>query len=161
VALGLWSLAAVGLNLRDDRRCGVLREAGGRGFAFALATVWVALLGAFLGAILPYWRTEAAMARAEEAINPGRGRPPGLDRAEREYLGATQMDHYSPRPWLAMAWLDYQAWQKRGAKYEDKRWNKVPVNLFKSAEPPRPDNSWSRHRERALMMTLLLKQIGS
>jgi hypothetical protein len=161
VALGLWTIAAVGLNLRDDRRCGQLRDAGGRMFAFTLAIVWVALVGTFVGAITPYWKAEAAMAEAEEAINPGRGRAPDFDRAERAYLAATQFDHYSPRPWLAMATLDYQAWMARGSKFEDKRWNKIPINLFKSAEPPRPDNSWSRHRERALMMTLLLTQIGS
>jgi hypothetical protein len=161
VALGLWTIAALGLNLRDDRPCGQLRDAGGRVFAFALAAVWVALLGTFVGAITPYWKLEAAMAEAEEALNPGRGRVPDFERAGNAYLAAAQIDHYSPRPWLAMAALDYQAWMARGAKYEDKRWNKIPVNLFKSAEPPRPDNSWSRHHERAQMMTLLLKQIGS
>ena len=68
VALGLWLLIALGLNLRDDRPCGRLREYAGRLPAFALALVWAALAGSFAGAIVPFWRSEAALARADDAL---------------------------------------------------------------------------------------------
>ena len=159
VALGLWTAAALGLNLRDDRPCGRSREAGGRLAAFALAAVWVALLGTFLGAVVPFWKSEAAMAVAEDALNT-RGRAPDFDRAENAYLAAIRADGYSSRPWLAMAAMEYQAWMSRGGKVEDKRWNKIPLDLAEAVTAPRPTNSWSKHRERAMMMKLILSRIG-
>ena len=68
VALGLWSMLALGLNLRDDRSCSRLREYESRVPAFVLAVVWAALLGTFVGLVGPFWRSEAAIAAAEEAI---------------------------------------------------------------------------------------------
>ena len=78
VALGLWLLIALGLNLRDDRPCGRLREYAGRLPAFALAIVWSALAGSFVGAITPFWRSEAALAGADDALAH---RPPDFERA--------------------------------------------------------------------------------
>ena len=78
VALALWMLIALGLNLREDRPCGLLRRYDGRLPAVALAIVWSALLGSFLGAITPYWRSEAALGRADDALAR---RPPDLLRA--------------------------------------------------------------------------------
>ena len=80
VALGLWSLIALGLNLREDRPCGQLRVLESRVPAFTGAAAWAAILGVFLGAVVPFWRTEAAIAEGEEAI--GR-QPPDFERAER------------------------------------------------------------------------------
>ena len=73
VALALWLLVALGLNLREDRGCGQLREVSSPIPGFALAIVWAALAGSFVGAILPFWRSEAAVARADAAL---RCRPP-------------------------------------------------------------------------------------
>ncbi len=78
VALVLWLLIALGLNLRDDRPCGRLREYAGRLPAFGLALVWSALAGSFVGAITPFWRSEAALARADDALAH---RPPDFERA--------------------------------------------------------------------------------
>ena len=68
VALPLWLLLALGLNLRDDRPCGRLRVASGRLAGIGLALFWAALAGSFAGAILPFWRCEAALAAADEAL---------------------------------------------------------------------------------------------
>ena len=73
VALGLWSMMALGLNLRDDRACGRLREYDSRMPALVLAVVWAAVLGTFVGVVGPFWRSEAAIEAAEAAINH---RPP-------------------------------------------------------------------------------------
>lgn len=158
VALTLWTLAALGQNLRTDRKCGRLREFDGRIASFGLAAVWVAFLGIFVGAATPYWKAEAAMADAEEAL---RTRPPALERAEAAYERAKDADTYSARPWLAMAALEYEIWSSRGAKPEDLRWKKIPIEMYKAIDAPRPPNSWTRHRERARMTSLLLKQLGS
>jgi hypothetical protein len=157
VALGVWVPLALGMNLRDDRPCGRPREAGGRIAAFVLAAVWVALLGTFVGAVVPYWRASAALADADDAL---RARPPDFARAEAAYDRAKDADKYSFRPWVGMAAMEYQAWTYRGAKLVDQRWRKVPIALYKAVERPRAPNSWTRHRDRARMMTLILAEIG-
>jgi O-antigen ligase len=158
VALVFWTMLALAQNLRDDRGCGLLRDAGGRVTAFALAAVWVALLGSFVGITLPYWRCQAALDQAADAL---RARPPDYDRAEAAYQRAAEADRFSPRPWEHLAALDYQLWDSRGAKPDDLRWRKIPIELFKSVESPRPRDSWARHVERAQMMALILQRVGS
>src|SRR6516165_9543812 len=102
VALALWMLMALGLNLRDDRPCSKLHEYDGHLPAVAMAIVWSALVGSFLGAIIPFWRSEAALARADEALSH---RPPNFDRAQAAYEFAKAADAYNPRPWLGDAYL--------------------------------------------------------
>lgn len=157
VAMGLWVALAVALNLREERPCGRLRDAGGRLPAYALAAIWMAFVGTFWGAVSPYWYSEAAMAEAEDAL---RSRPPNFERAEAAYNRARNHDKYSPRPWLALAALDFEVWKFRGAKGDDLRWNKVPVEMLDAVEPPRPTDLWSLHRERARMTKLLLNTLG-
>jgi O-Antigen ligase len=157
VALGLWVALALASNLREDRACGRLREAGGRVPAYGLAALWMAFVGTFCGAVTPYWYSQAAMADAADAL---RSRPPNYERAENAYLKAKDLDKYNPRPWLDLASLDFETWKFRGAKGDDLRWNKVPVEMLESVEPPRPTNSWSLHRERARMSKLLLNALG-
>ena len=157
VALALWTMIALGLNLRDDRPCGRPRGPIGRLPAFGLAAVWVALLGTFVGAVTPYWKAEAALADAEEAL---RARPPDFTRASAAYERAKQADIYSARPWLAMAALEYEVWKQRGFNPKDLRWKKIPIEMLKAVTPPRSPDSWSRHRERARMTNLLIKQLG-
>ena len=157
VALGLWVALAVGLNLRADRPCARPRDADGRLAAFALAVVWAALLGTFVGQVRPHWRVEAALAEAEDLAN---ARPPDYDRAEIALERAATLDKFSARPWLALASLHYQEWTARGAKADDLRWRKIPFDMYMAVIPPRAADSWSRHRERARMTTLLLRQLG-
>ena len=158
VALGLWSLLALGLNLRDDRHCSRLHEVESRVPAFAVAVVWVALLGTFIGAVTPFWRSEAAIAAAEEAINH---LPPDYERARRAYDTAIKADHYYARPWLAWAALEARNWEDHGAKPDDKSWEKIPTLLQAAATGPRSPLAWSLYSERANAMRRLLNQIGA
>ena len=158
VGIALWTTLALALNLRADRPAGRLRAAGGRLAAFALSAVWVALLGTFIGTVVPYWRCEAALARAENALA---SRPPDYDRAESAYETAKDADPLSARPWIAMATLDYQRWEARGAKADDLRWKKIPIAMFKANELPRPPDNWARQLDRAQFMSLVLQRLGS
>ena len=157
VAGGLWTMLAIGLNLQEGRSCAVHRVVGGRFGAFGLACVWVACLGIFVGAVSPYFQAESAIRNAEEAL---RATPPAIEKAEAAYQRAAAADQYTARPWMSQAALDYQVWDSRGAKSSDLRWKKILVNMIKAVEPPRPSNLWWRHRERARMASLLLKQLG-
>ncbi|SIO65765.1 O-Antigen ligase [Singulisphaera sp. GP187] len=157
VALMLWSLIALGLNLREDRPCGRLRESGGRFLGFGLALVWAALLGTFVGAIGPFWRSEAAIAAADAAL---RATPPKFEVAEAAYKEAYAFDKYSARPWLGLAFEKYQEWESRGAKPEDARWKTIPASMVEAVSPPRNPNSWTLHRERAKVTRQLLNQLG-
>ena len=91
VALALWSMLALGLNLRDDRPCGRLREYESRVPPFVLAVGWAALLGTFVGLVAPFWRSESLIAEAEAAISH---RPPDFDRADEAYMNAIAADRY-------------------------------------------------------------------
>jgi hypothetical protein len=157
VALALWMLIALGLNLRDDRPCGRLREYAGRLPGIALAIVWSALAGSFFGAITPFWRSEAAVAGADEALAH---RPPDFERAQAAYEFAKTADFFNPRPWLGDAYLQLLIWESRGSKPEDLRWKKIPTLLLKAASQPRNASAWTLHSERALVTRDLLKRLG-
>jgi O-antigen ligase len=164
VALGLWSLLALGLNLREDRPCSRLREFESRVPSFSLAAGWAAVLGVFLGAAVPFWRTEAAIAEAEEALQR---RPPEFEGAERAYRraiaaeGFLAVDRYSARPWLGYAQSELAAWRWRGARVGDERWKKVLVLLRDAVTPPRNPNSWPLHMRLAETIRALLQHLGS
>ena len=157
VSLMLWILIALGMNLRDDRPCGRVRDAGGRLPTFGLLAIWAALIGTFAGGVSPFWESEAAIAQAEAALAR---RPPDFDRAEAAFDRAIRADDYSARPWLGLAYLEYEIWRERGARPEDLRWKKVPVLLLKAVSPPRNTNAWTLHRDRALITRDLLGQVG-
>ena len=157
VAIGLWLLIALGLNLREDRPCGRLRELDSRLPGFALSIVWAALLGSFVGAITPFWKSEAALSRADEAL---RRLPPDFERAQSAYDYAKKADIYNARPWLGDAYLQLLIWQSRGSKPTDLRWKTIPALLLKAASPERNPNAWTLHSERAKVTRDLLNQVG-
>ncbi len=68
-------MLALGLNLRDDRPCGRLRELGGLGPTIVLACVWAGLAGTFYGAVMPYWESESHRLAGDSLLA---SRPPGL-----------------------------------------------------------------------------------
>lgn len=158
VALCLWTLLAVGQNLRDDQPCSELLAAGARTTAVSALGVWTAAFGVFLGAIVPYWNSEAAIASADAALeNTIR---PNYQGAEAALQKAITYDQYSSRPWRKLAGLEMRAWQERGAKPEDLRWKTIPISLLKAVTPPRNPNVWGLHAERAAVMTNVLKIVG-
>ncbi len=155
VALGLWATLALGLNLRDDRQSGRLREFESRVPSFVLLTIWASVLGLFLGAVLPFWRSEAAIAEAELAIQQR-----DFERAEDAYKRAIAEDHYSVRPWLGYANLQQHVWESRGSKPEDFRWKQNLLLLEEAVKLPRNPNSWSLHIQRADKIRAILQRVG-
>jgi hypothetical protein len=162
VALGLWSMLAIGLNLREDRPCGRLREYESRVPPFVLAVGWAALLGTFVGVVSPFWRSEYYIAQADEAI---RHLPPDYDRADEAYRNAIAADRFSVRPWRESAHLHLMVWQQSGGKLDDqdKRWSwkTIPILYERAAQPPRNPTAWGVHSERALVIRQMLGMMGS
>jgi hypothetical protein len=158
VALGLWSMLALGLNLREDRPCGRLREYASRVPPFVLSTAWAAMIGLFIGAVVPFWKAEAAMAVAEDAMFR---QPPDFDRAEAAYTLAIAADRYYVRPWLRYADFAEYAWEWRGGRASDQRWKKVPELLEDAVSAPRNPNAWTLHVRRADAIRRLLRRLGS
>jgi hypothetical protein len=153
----LWLLIALGLNLRDDRPCSRQRDAGGRLAAFALAAVWAALFGIFVGAISPFWESEDAIREAEAWM---RQKPPDFPRATAAFERAIRADRYSARPCLGLAYLAYEEWRARDARPTDLRWKRVPILLKEAASPPKNPDAWTLHRDRALISRRLLDELG-
>jgi hypothetical protein len=146
VALGLWTLAALGQNLREDRPCGRPRAVpGGRMWGLNLAMVATMLVGAFVGAVVPDWRSRAAIARAEAAL----ARPlPDWDEARAQYLAAAAADRLSDAPWRGLADVEFRSWVAGGAKASRTVWIKVAGALEKAVTPPRDPNALAVQRLR-------------
>jgi O-antigen ligase len=157
VALGLWSIVALGLNLRDDRKCSYLREYESRMPSLGLAVAWSAALGTFVGVVGPFWRCQAAVARGEAAM---RLIPPNYQAAEQAFLNAVALDGYSASPWLSLALLYERAWRDNGSKVEDTRWRKIPVMYDYASAPPRNPIAWAIHNERAIRIHNMLRDLG-
>jgi O-antigen ligase len=158
VALGLWTMVALALNLRDDRACGRLREFESRMPAFGLAIAWAAVVGTFFGLVMPFWRCEAAMAQAEEAI---RRLPPDFKRADWAYKTACGLDGFYSRPWLSYALLYENDWVAHGAKAKDDRLKKISFLLDMAVTPPRNSYAWSAHRQYAAVVARIVSRIGT
>jgi O-antigen ligase len=158
VALGLWTMIALGLNLRDDRPCGRLRMHNGRAQVFGLAIVWAALLGSFIGTIGPFWRSEAAIAEANAAVS---AQPPEWQRARDAYVRACREDVFSVSPWLGLADVEYRFWVSRGAKPEEPLWKAAKLALKKALESPRNPSSLTVQSRRAAFAQEMLARYGA
>jgi hypothetical protein len=157
VASSLWLLLALGLNVREDRPCGRIREVDSRIPGFAMSVVWSAVVGSFFGAITPFWSSETALAQADDALQHNQ---PDFEKAQAAYDAAKRADAYNPRPWLGDAYLQLRVWESRGARPEDLRWKTIPVLLLKAASPPRNPSAWTLHSERAKITRDLLAKVG-
>lgn len=154
VSVGLWGLLALGLNLREDRPCGRLRETGGRWAAFALAVVWSVLVGCFVGAIRPHWEAEASMEAARSMLRSGRPRPDAVSAA---YARAFQADGYAIQPWLDLAEWEASLWRLRGGRDADLAWRRVAFALDNASSPPRDPNAIAPAAMRARLAGELLR----
>jgi hypothetical protein len=123
----------------------------------ALAAGWAAVLGTFLGAVMPFWRSEAAIAQAMETIRLTRD----FDRAEEAYKRAAAADPYFVRPWLGYAELMQLVWEWRGARPGDQRWKQIPILLNQAVILPRNPVAWTLHIRRADKIRELLQRVGS
>jgi hypothetical protein len=134
VALGFWTLIALGLNLRDDRPCAALHPFGRRGTAFSLALVWSALVGTFAGAILPYWKCQGEMEVAQLALNR---RTPDFQKARDAYSRACAADQFAVQPWLELADVEYRYWLSGQNKATDELIDVILLTFKNATEPPK------------------------
>ncbi len=158
VALALWTMLALALNLREDRPEARRRPvAGGRISAFATGAVWAALMGTYYGQVFPYLRCQRAIEAAEQVME---ARQPDYECAAAFYDDAKAADVYSARPWFGMAEVEYLAWSVREEE-GGLALRKIPIEMFKGVELPRPDDDWARHAQCEEMMTVLLHDLGT
>lgn len=159
VALALWCPLALGLTLREDHAWGRLRPIGGRWVAFGLAAVSAALIGSFLGGVLPSWRSGAALNRASAVLDR---RPPDFDAARRDVLEAAALDRYAAAPWMVLAEIEYRAWLAEGGRPDANVGLKVTTALDRAVSPPRDPGALRIYRLRmSLLRDLIARQAAS
>ncbi|WP_435007434.1 O-antigen ligase family protein [Tundrisphaera lichenicola] len=156
VSMMLWALQAIGLNLRDDRNCSRLRVVGGILPAALLAVVWAALAGTFYGAVLPGWKSDAALELGNAYMTM---QPPAFDKARAAYAEAISSDRYAVKPWIALADLEYQFWRSpEVVKRKEPHWTKVLISMDKSLDSTagrNPNNLALRRRQAAYARAIL------
>ncbi len=155
VAMSLWVLLALGMNLRDDRPCGRLRDVGGIGPTALLAAFWAALAGTFFGAVMPFWKSEYATAAGDAAMA---ARPPAFEIAREAYKRAIEADHYNVRPWIALADLEYAYWKSpEVAARKESHWTRVLLAMDEALDPKwrNPDNLGLRRRQASYARAIL------
>jgi O-antigen ligase len=155
VAMMLWALLAIGLNLREDRPCGRLREAGGLGPTVLVACAWAALAGTFFGAVMPFWKSEAERAAGDAAMA---ARPPAYEAARGAYMQAIEADRYNLRPWVSLADMEFAYWRSpEMANRKAPNWMKVILTLSKALDPNvrSPSNLGLRRRQAAYARAIL------
>ncbi len=160
VALMLWSLIALGQNLREGSSIARARiPRGGRSFAFIVGVPTAMLIGSFIGVIVPFWKSESAVAEARSLLDR---RDPDFDRARILYLYAIDMDRYNVRPWTGLADLEFRYWLSRGAKADEPIWSEVDIALKKAVEfPPRnPRDLAVQERRAAYAREILARHTG-
>jgi hypothetical protein len=158
VAMMLWVLLAVGLNLRDDRPCGRLREARAVWPTVGLACVWAALAGTFFGAVTPFWHSEAEREAGDAAMSL---KPPAFEAAEQAYLRAIETDHYNVRPFFGLANALYAYWRSpEGASRKEPIWVKVNAAISTGLNPKwRNPNNLKLRRLQARYARLILENL--
>ncbi len=142
----LWALLAIGMNLREDRPCGSLREIEGRAIAFVPSAVLAAILGTFFGTVSPFWAADEPIARAEALV---RSRPNRLDVADDLYARANELDVLARRGWIGRANLELMSWRSMGRPPELRSWSRIDSALETAAKRPRDPNSLLVQRLRA------------
>ena len=144
VALTLWVLLALGLNLRDDQPCGTLRERRGIARTAVVALLWAATIGAFWGAIWPFWRSEILTDRGEALMEKN---PPQYETARSLFLAADEADRANVRPRLDQAELEFAFAKSPGGRGMRGYWERVFLALDEAIQGPwRDPNSLSVRR---------------
>jgi hypothetical protein len=159
VALALWVLLAIGLNLRDDLPCGVLHERPGILRPALTGLVWAALFGSFWGAIGPYWRSGIELSRADVQM---RKQPPNFEVANQQILRAIDADKTNVRSFLDLAELEYQRWRSPESRGRPSIWERVFLALDGALERPwRNPNSPLIRRTQVQYARMILQQIAN
>jgi hypothetical protein len=154
VALGLWTLLALGQDLREDRPCGRVRWFHDRLAPFVLAFLMVALLGTFLGTIVPHWRSEAARGAAESMVLRSAA---DVGEARALLLDAARIDPLNARAWASLANLEFRAWSGELEPTSARNaWTKIRTTLERALSRPRNPFALRLIRQRAEMARLML-----
>ncbi len=147
VALMLWALLALGLNLRDDLPCGALRERRGIGRLALAALVWAGTVGAFWGAVGPFWHSEILTDRGEALMER---KPPQYEKARELFLEAAKADRANVRPRLDLVELEYAYWKSPAGRARPDLWLRVFLAIDEALQPPwRDPNSLQVRRLQA------------
>ena len=109
--MSLWVLLALGLNLREDRPCGRLREIGGLGpDGHPGLRLGGPMRGPSYGAVMPFW--QVGIVPDEGRRRASRPKPPAYEIARENYLGMpSEIDHYNVKPWIGLADLEFAYWK--------------------------------------------------
>jgi hypothetical protein len=158
VAMSLWVLLALGLNLRDDRPCGRLREVGGLGPTIVLAVVWAALAGTFHGAVMPFWESESYRLAGEAAMA---SRPPAYEAARKAYQEAIEADHYNVKPWIGLADVEFAYWRSpEWGQRKEPQFMKPLIAIDDAlARPWRDPNNLGLRRRQAALARAILREM--
>ncbi len=155
VALGLWVLLGLGLNLRDGLPAGRLRERRGIGRLAVAALMWAGIMGAFWGAIVPFWKSEILTDRGEALMER---RPPQYELARETFLAAAEADKANMRPRLDLAELEFAFWKSPGGMNRPGYWERVFLALDEAIKPPwRDPNSLHVRRLQAQYAGMVLR----
>ncbi len=156
VALMLWGLLALALNLRDDRRCSRDRRVGGRLLAFFPMAAAAAMLGTFLGTAVPFWNASTWIAEGDELASQ---RVVDYEAADRAYANATRVDRLGSRGLIARANLRFAEWLAKGRPPTDLlAWSQINSALVTAAKRPRNPFALGVQRMRARMAAQFLAQ---
>ncbi len=132
VALVLWVLLALGLNLKDESACGRLRERVSLAFPAVGSLVWAAAVGSFVGAIGPFWLSETLRERAEVAMSK---QPPIFEIARKGLLESIEADKANVRPILDLARLEFIYWHTPEARSRPEVRERVFLTLDSALKP--------------------------
>lgn len=156
VALCLWVPLAIGLNLREDQACGRLRAPLSRWWLFIPACLWSAVMGTFVGAIGPHWKSQSLIAQAQTIMK----RPmPDYDLASKTYLEAAVVDPLAAAPWLGLADLEYSYYLSPASQGVKNVWSRVLLTYDKAVAEPRP-NTVALQRRRAAAARNIYSRLG-
>jgi MFS family permease len=159
VALAFWVLLAIGLNLRVDLKCGELREKRGLGMTAGTALVWAGTVGAFVGAIGPFWVSETLRLRGEVSMAQN---PPAFELARADFLKAIETDKANAKPLVDLAQLEYLYWLSPESRARKESWERVFLTLDTALEAPwRDPNSLEIRRMQATFAKLMAPKIES
>lgn len=162
VALGFWLVLAAGLNLASDqwRVAPTKADFDVKLLRFLPVAACVALLGGFLGGILPFWKAEHARALATELLE---GPSPRVSAARQQYMESIAADPQDATAFVSLAELEYQAWRQEGSKPElfDAAWTKIQKGYEYALSLPRNPLATPIWRREAGFIQMMLKQSGN
>lgn len=161
VAIMYWLIMALGLNLANSHwitaRTKVVFDI--KLLRFLPIAACIAILGGFLGGIIPFWQADHARANAAELLS---GPVPRIAPARKQLLYAIAADPKDASSFIKLADLEFQAWVVDGAKPDqfETMWTKVQSAFRFALSPPRNPLAITIWRREAGFIDHLLRNFG-